>query len=85
MREQFLAGVQSYIEKDPEAAAFVADYVQAGLHKALAEANERACDMEVALCLAVSRKYKNSEEVVFGKLKKWEGKTTINWQWLTDK
>ena len=50
-REQFLQYVKSYIESDPEAAAYVADYVQQGLRERLNKAYERAVDMEVALAV----------------------------------
>jgi len=84
-REVFLAGVMKYIEKDPEAAAYVADYVQAGLRTALKEANHRAADMEVALVTIASRKHKGSDQLIKSKLEKWSGKTSLNWDWLIER
>ena len=82
-REQFLHYVKSYIESDPEAAAFVADYVQQGLRERLNKAYERAADMEVALSVLASKRYKGADALVREKLAKWEGKTALCWDWLT--
>lgn len=82
-REQFLYYVRQYIETDPETAAHVADYVQAGLRAALAKAYERAADMEVALCVIAAKRYRGADDLVKQKLEKWEGKTSLNWDWLT--
>ena len=82
-REQFLQYVKSYIESDPEAAAHVANYVQAGLRDSLNKAYERAADMEVALSVLASKRYKGADALVRDKLTKWEGKTALCWDWLT--
>ena len=82
-REQFLQYVKSYIESDPEAAAYVADYVQQGLRERLNKAYERAVDMEVALSVLASKRYKGADALVREKLAKWEGKTALCWDWLT--
>jgi hypothetical protein len=82
-REKFLQGVKSYIEKDPEAAAFVANYVQAGLRESLREARERAADMETALAVLAAPRYRGKDALVKSKLKKWKGKTSLEWSWLT--
>ena len=82
-REQFLQMVKSYIEEDPEAAAYVADYVQAGLREKLSKAYERAADMEVALSALAAKRYKGADALVKQKLEKWQGKTALCWDWLT--
>lgn len=82
-RVQFLEYVKNYIERDPEAAAHVANYVQAGLNKALGQAYERAADMEVALSVLATKRYKGADALVLDKLRKWEGKTALRWDWLT--
>ncbi len=84
-RDDFLHLVSSYIKQDPEAAAHVADYVQAGLREALQESRERAADMEVIVATLVERKYKGADELVLSKLKKWQGKTSCEWGWLVDR
>ena len=81
-REQFLQYVKSYIESDPEAAAYVAGYVQQGLNSALRKAYERAADMEVALSVLAAKRYKGADALVREKLTKWEGKTALCWDWL---
>jgi len=82
-RATFLEGVRRYIEKDPEAAAHIADYAQAGLRSALDQANERAGDMEVALSVLATKRYKGADALVKQKLEKWEGKTSLEWDWFT--
>lgn len=82
-RQRFLAYVRNYIEQDPEAAAFVADHAQAGLRAALSKAYERAADMEVALSVLATKRYKGADDLVRQKLEKWEGKTALRWDWLT--
>lgn len=82
-RAAFLEGVRRYIEKDPEAAAHVADYVQAGLRAKLQQTLERAADMEVALSALATKRYKGADALVRSKLQKWEGKTSLRWDWLT--
>lgn len=84
-RAQFLAYVRNYIEKDPEAAAHVADYVQEGIRAKLQQTMERAADMEVALSVLAAKRYKGADALVISKLKKWEGKTALLWDWLTKK
>lgn len=82
-RAQFLDYVRRYIEQDPEAAAYVADHAQAGLRAALSKAYERAADMEVALSVLATKRYKGADALVKQKLEKWEGKTALRWDWLT--
>lgn len=82
-RAAFLEGVRRYIEQDPEAAAHIADYTQAGLRAALHRAYERAADMEVALAVLATKRYKGAAALVKQKLEKWEGKTALRWDWLT--
>ena len=79
-RKQFLQLVAVYIESDPEAAAHVADYVQAGLNKALNQAYLRAADMEAALAMTLGGKQPNS--ATREKIKKWMGKASLNWDWI---
>lgn len=81
-RAAFLEGVRRYIEEDPEAAAYVADFVQAGLRAKLNEAYERAADMEVALSVLATKRYKGADALVRSKLEKWEGRTALRWDWM---
>ena len=83
-RAEFLDFIEEYIRADPETAAHVADHVQAGLRKALNQARERAADMEVALMALAVKRYKGANEIVHDKLKKWEGYTSLRWDWLLE-
>ena len=78
----FLYHIASYVEKYPEIAAKISDYVRAGIERALAESCERAADMEVALRLQVlgPRKGVPLKPDVLAKLRKWKGKTALNWE-----
>jgi hypothetical protein len=80
----FLHYVREFVAEHPEVAAHVADYARAGLEEALGKARERAADMEVALVAAMSPRMKGGNAVILDKLKKWEGKTSCRWDWLTD-
>ena len=75
----FLNHVRNYISQHPEAGAYVSDFVAQGLRAARAEALERAADMEVALNVAIAARYKQREELILAKLKKWQGRTALRW------
>ena len=79
----FYASIEAYIRENPEAAAHVADFVQAGLTQALDEARSRAADMEVALAVSLPRR--KPPPVAIQKLRKWQGKTSLDWGWLLEK
>jgi len=76
---EFYLYVQSYIEKNPECGAYVSDFVAKGIEKARKQANERAADMEVALCVALAKRFKNSNDVILSKLEKWNSKASLRW------
>lgn len=83
---EFLSFVLSYVEANPEVGAKVADFAQAGINAALAKAYERAADMEVALLAAtVKRDSAGVRALIKDKLLKWQGKTSLRWEWLTEK
>lgn len=77
--DQFLHGVELYVQNNPEVAAHVSDYVSRGLNTALAQTRERAADMEVALCVAIAKRWPKRESVILSKLKKWKDKSSLNW------
>jgi hypothetical protein len=78
-RDEFLAFVRGYIKSDPEAAAYVSDSVAAGINASRKEALERAADMEVALSVMIASRYTGREELVLGKLRKWNGSSSLRW------
>lgn len=81
-KDLLLKTIVSEVKNDPEFAALIPAAIQKGLRDAFVEANERACDMEVALAVAVAPRYKGKDEIVKGKLNKWKGKTSLDWNWL---
>jgi hypothetical protein len=76
---EFYLYVQTYIEKNPECGAYVSDFVAKGIEKARKQANERAADMEVALSIALAKRFKNGNEVILSKLEKWNSKASLRW------
>lgn len=78
-RKEFLDFVRKYVASDPEVAPFVTDHIRQGINDALQRANARAADMETALAIALSRRWKGSEQLIKDKLKEWDGKTALNW------
>lgn len=84
-REDFMVLIRNYIKQDPEAAAYVSDNVQQGLREALQESRERATDMEIVAATLAERRYKGSDGLVLSKLKKWEGKSSLEWKHLISK
>jgi hypothetical protein len=76
---EFYLYVQSYIEKNPECGAYVSDFVAKGIEKARKQANERAADMEVALSVALAKRFKNGNEVILSKLEKWNPRSSLKW------
>ena len=81
-RDRFLQFVADYVAADPEAAPMVVQAASAGVAEALREALQRAADMETALAVAMAKRYKGADALIHDKLKKWEGKTALNWSAL---
>lgn len=82
-RTKFLKSIAEFIKHDPEASAYVSEFVQAGLHAALTENAMRAADMESALMMVVNKK--SLPSFVEEKLLKWKDKTSLNWDWILEK
>lgn len=78
-QEQFLSTVRDYIVKNPEVAAYIFDFVAEGLIESRREILERAADMEVALSVAISSRYKGRADLILSKLKKWRGRSSLVW------
>lgn len=75
----FLYGVKNYIKDNPQVAAYVSDFVAKGIEETLKENLERAADMEVALAVAIEKRYKGREDLILSKLYKWKDKAAIRW------
>ena len=60
----------------------VVQAASAGVSEAMREALQRAADMEIALAVAMAKRYKGADALIHDKLKKWEGKTALNWSAL---
>ncbi len=83
-RKEFLQFIQNYITSDPEAAAYVAEYVQIGLRTALEQSNQRAADMETVIVALAAKRFEGADALVRERLVRWKGKTALDWDWLTD-
>jgi hypothetical protein len=78
-KDEFLALVKNHVSEHPEDAAYVSDYVSAGLGIALRKSNERAADMEVALAVTLTKRYPGRVKLVLHKLKQWNGHSALRW------
>lgn len=78
-RDQFLALVAHYVETDPAAAAFIPNAVASGLDASRKQTLERAADMEVALSVALAKRYKGREALILSKLQKWRRAGALCW------
>lgn len=76
---EFLMAVKNYIAEHPEVAASISDYVAAGISESRKEALERAADMEVALTVALAKKFRKPNELILSKIEKWQGRSALNW------
>lgn len=81
--DEFLSFVRVYVADHPGVAAHVANHAQAGLQEALGKAYERAADMEVALVAALAPRMKDANSIIKDKLGKWDGRTSVRWDWYT--
>lgn len=77
---EFLNYVAMYVKEYPGVSAYVSDYVAQGVNESRIEALNRAADMEVALSVAIAKRYKCRDELILSKLKKWENKSAIKWE-----
>jgi hypothetical protein len=78
-RDRFLHFVVDYVARDPEAAPLVVQAASHGLHEALRCLAQRAADMETALAVSLAKRHKGADALIHDTLKKWEGKTALNW------
>lgn len=76
---EFLRYVFAYVKENPEVAAYVSDYVSAGITEARKEDLQRAADMEVVAALAIQKRYKDTDSIILDKLQRWSGKTSLKW------
>jgi hypothetical protein len=75
----FLQQVQAYIEKYPDVGAYVSDFVARGIEASRLDALHRAADMEVALSVAIAKRWPGREGLILSKLKKWNGRSSVPW------
>lgn len=75
----FLYSVKNYIEAHPEVGAYVSEFVASGIEESRRQALERAADMEVALSVAIAKRWSGREELILAKLNKWKDKASLRW------
>ena len=75
----FMQQVQAYVEKYPEVGAYVSDFVARGIESSRIDVLHRAADMEVALSVAIAKRWPGREELILSKLKKWNGRSAVPW------
>jgi len=90
-RDEFLNTVREYAKTDPsvifslnkrKATAEEATYE--GLLARMSLLAERAADMEVIACAALSRKSEATNQLIRQKLEKWRDKCSLKWDWYLD-
>jgi hypothetical protein len=75
----FFKSIEAYVQKHPERSTMVMQAVQAGISGRLESELRRATDMETVAAFALNtRMFNNKPWYVVELLKKWEGKTNIN-------
>lgn len=84
-RIQFLNSVKLYIESDPEAAAYVSDFVSKGIEESRKQTLQRAADFEAALSVSLSPSFKNKHQFILSKILQWKDKSSLNWDGVIDK
>lgn len=83
---EFLRSVQSYVEQNPDVAAKISDFVQAGLNARIEHERQRSNDMEVALSVALNKRYKEADEyLIQSKLSRWKGECSLDWNWYLNR
>ena len=75
----FLAGVSAYISVNPEAAAYVSDFVADGLEHSRRNLLRRAADMEALVAVLVTRRHRTHNAFVRDTLAKWENRSSLEW------
>ena len=78
----FLSAVKFYVQKHPDIVQYLFLAVYEGIEAELKEHREQAADMEAALSYAVAKRMKRPLEFVHSKVKKWDGKTYLSWDWF---
>ena len=78
-KDEFLIFVRDFVHENPEVAAYISDFVAAGLEASRKELLERAADMEVALAVALAKRYHHRETLILDKISKWNGKSALRW------
>ena len=81
-KEMFLASARSFAEHDPESIPLLIQVLTSGLQKAISQEREKSADMEIIASVLLMRKFKNRDELIKNKLKKWEGKCSLRWDWF---
>lgn len=76
----FLEQIEKYVKDRPHVGAYVSGYVAKGIDKSRVEALERAADMETALSLMMSTRFKTHIPFVLEKLERWNGKSSLEWK-----
>jgi hypothetical protein len=76
----FYSYVESYVSQNPECAANIATFVQRGISSALMNSQQRAADFECTTLMLLRKRFgKGEHDYVLDKIKKWNGKSSLQW------
>ena len=81
-REMFLQNAREFAKDDPEGIPLLIQAITSGLQIAIQEEREKSSDMEIIASVLLERKFKNRDELIKSKLKKWEHKCSLRWDWF---
>lgn len=80
---QFLASIEAWVNKNPDKMHLVVNAAQSGLTQRLSDMHLRAVDMETVAAIALESKLlKTKYWYLVELLKKWAGKTSLNFDTL---
>lgn len=84
--EILLAQIRTELVTTPELAAHITNAMIAGLEASARSQCERAADMETVACMAMNSKlFKGSGTYIATLLKKWQGRSALNWDGVIEK
>lgn len=79
--QQFYEFVKNYVSKNPECAAYVQNYVAAGISSALEKEREICRNWELGLFAMLKKRFPNRGNTVNCILQKNKESAWMNWDW----
>ncbi len=74
----FLQQVRNYVSKHPDVSPYINAHIAQGIKDRLDLENKVSADVEAALIAATTKGFRNRDEFILGKIKKWKDKLRFN-------